>query len=160
MKLTREILEHLAPAARADIERQLGRAVVGPPVPGMRKPRARRGSGETGLVKAIRAYLSLRGIRTERRNTGILRNPAGQPIKFGQTGAADLSATLPGGRRLEIEVKNAVRKLTDGQRTWLLEQHRAGAVVLVVRPADWQAQCDAVLAGGPMPPETARELGL
>lgn len=55
------------------------------------------------------------GIVLQRQNTGLATNPKGQKVRFGQPGNADLTGTLPDGRRLEIEVKKPGKTPTDLQ---------------------------------------------
>jgi hypothetical protein len=54
-------------------------------------------------------------LRLWRANTGVAFNPRGRAVRFGVPGQADLSGILAGGRRLEIEIKNARGKQTPEQ---------------------------------------------
>lgn len=64
-----------------------------------------------GVLQALRVF----GIDAARQNTGAATNPRGQVVRFSQKGAADVSATLPDGRRLEIECKRVGKRPTREQ---------------------------------------------
>ena len=107
--------------------------------------------GETALKQHI--WLAL-GSRPELgkyavRNRGAAADRRGQLVRFGDfPSAADITGILPDGRRVELEVKTAVGRLTEGQRDF-------GAMILankgvwaVVRSADEAiAVVEAALAG-------------
>lgn len=64
-----------------------------------------------GVLDACRVL----GISVQRQNTGMATNPKGKKVRFGVAGNADISGTLPDGRRLEIEVKRPGKRPTDEQ---------------------------------------------
>lgn len=49
-------------------------------------------------------------------------------VRCGQTGMADLHGTLPGGRRIEVEVKRPGNTPSAAQAEWLRTQRALGAV--------------------------------
>lgn len=55
------------------------------------------------LYDAARAF----GVVLDRQNTGAAVNPKGRLVTFGVPGTPDLTGTLPGGRRLDVEAKRS-----------------------------------------------------
>jgi hypothetical protein len=70
---------------------------------------------EADVLKGVLAALRIFGIDAQRQNTGMAFNPKGQPVRFGEPGNLDISATLHDGRRMEIEVKRPGQKPTPEQ---------------------------------------------
>lgn len=58
------------------------------------------------------------------------------PIHFGVTGQADLSGIIPGGTRIEIEVKQKDGRTSKEQQAWGAMIQRFGGVYVVARSVD------------------------
>ena len=92
----------------------------------------------------ILGRLGARGdVRLFRANVGAGRTFAGDPIRWGISGQADLngwvSVELAGKRRalrLEIEVKRPGGKQTEEQRTWQAACERHGVIYILATSAD------------------------
>lgn len=96
---------------------------------------------ETALVKAAIEFLRLRpsAIATNaprilcwRNNTGVLRNPVGQPVRFGIAGSSDILGIIPpDGQFLAAEAKMPGCQPTPAQKAFLSEVEEAGGLALV-----------------------------
>jgi hypothetical protein len=62
-------------------------------------------------------------------------------VRFGIPGQADLTGLLPGGVRLEVEVKGAAGRQTEEQRAFQRMIERFGGVYVLARSVDdvWAA---------------------
>ena len=96
-------------------------------MPTVKKPR------EGDLVKVIRQYLELQGAVVIRNNSGCLRDATNRPVRFGETGSADLVCCLRGGRYLAVEVKGPKGRLRPSQAVWLDRVRSAGGLAVVAR---------------------------
>lgn len=85
---------------------------------------------ERDVLRGVLDCLKVFGIEARRQNTGAATNPAGRLVRFGQPGQADVTGTLPWGRRLEIEVKAPGKRPTAKQLEYLRATNEAGAVGL------------------------------
>src|SRR5262245_22670623 len=92
---------------------------------------------EKDVLKAVRDWLFVKGIFSLRNNSGVLRNGADRPVKFGQPGSADLLLCYTGqhvrGVFVAVEVKGPRGALTPLQESWLAAVRKAGGKALVVR---------------------------
>lgn len=102
---------------------------------------------ETDIVRAIRAYLRLRGFRIYRRNTGGAYNASLQFVRFSEPGSADLYGREIGtGRTIEVEVKrpggrtNLKRQLQ--QQAWLDLARQDGCIAFRAASVE---ECEAAL---------------
>lgn len=68
------------------------------------------GHTENQTVQQVHDAAALFGLRLERRNVMVARNPSGRPVACGEPGECDFTATIPGGpnkgRRLSLELKH------------------------------------------------------
>ena len=89
---------------------------------------------ESSIQKAVLQLLKMRGVVHYRMNSGVMRNPAGRPVRFGFVGCPDIWAIVPnsGGRLLTIEVKRPGGKPTESQAEVMAGLSAAGAAVLVI----------------------------
>jgi hypothetical protein len=101
--------------------------------------RRKRGE-ETGLVRQILEYLSLRGIWAYRVNTGALRDSTGRPVFFGVKGHPDIVARLKprrgsngSGRVVWIEAKSSKGVLSENQKEWQKKSDTYGDVFIVAK---------------------------
>ena len=96
---------------------------------------------EKSIQNAIlRTFGTRPDMRIWRMNTGAARY--GQTtVHFGVPGQADLSGILPGGIRLEIEVKSGSWKQSDDQLAYQQMIQRFGGVYVLARSVDdvWRA---------------------
>lgn len=83
---------------------------------------------EAEVLAAVVACLRIYGVQVERQNTGAGTNPSGRLVRFGRKGNADLTGTLPGGRRIEVEVKAPGKRPRPEQLRRLIEHNAQGAV--------------------------------
>lgn len=93
---------------------------------------ARRRNPETDLMKAMLDLLHVRGCQARRRNVAGKRPFVGTNgktywVQCGTSGEADLSGTLPDGRRIEVEVKVPGNRPTPEQFAYLREVESYGA---------------------------------
>lgn len=84
-------------------------------------------------MNEVLATLALFGVAADRRNTGVARYPGaggrgGRFVRFSHRGDPDISATLPDGRRLEIEAKATGERPTRAQWERILYYRASGAV--------------------------------
>lgn len=63
------------------------------------------GRTEAQVMAAVIDAARILGIDMDRQNTGGFLNPRGQYVACGKRGNADLTGMLPGGRKLDVEVK-------------------------------------------------------
>lgn len=92
---------------------------------------------EATLQRLILARLNaLPGVHVWRSNTGAARGPDGRLIRFGVAGQADITGLLPGGRRLEVEVKTRTGRVRPEQRQFqdLITAH--GGLYILARSLD------------------------
>jgi len=96
-----------------------------------------------GVVQACLA----RGVPIRRQNTGAMM-VEGRFVRFGKAGNSDLTGIVPGGRRLDVEVKRPGRRPTPQQIAYLQEVNRFGGVGLWTDDADvFGRWLDAILLG-------------
>lgn len=81
----------------------------------------------------LRAFATRDDVRLWRANCGAAETATGRIIKFGIKGQADLSGILPGGIRLEIEVKTATGRQSADQRAFGEMIKRWGGVYVLAR---------------------------
>lgn len=90
---------------------------------------------EVDIQRAVMDYLTARGFRMFRRNTGVMRatyKGKTRIVRFSQVGAADLYGWHRGsGRHIEVEVKGPGGVLTPEQAAWLENARADGAVAFV-----------------------------
>jgi hypothetical protein len=88
----------------------------------------------SGCLAACRAL----GIAAERRNVGQMK-VGGRTVRFGRTGAADITGTIPRGlhqgKRLEIEVKRPGERPRPAQLERLTETRAAGGIAFWIDDA-------------------------
>lgn len=80
-------------------------------------------------------------MRLWRANTGVARMGPRRMVRFGVPGQADLTGILPGGLRLEIEVKTTTGEQTPEQRNYQRIIERFGGVYVLARSVEdvWAA---------------------
>jgi len=93
----------------------------------------------------LRAFGTKRWMRLWRANTGVARI-GNRVVRFGVPGQADLTGILPGGRRLEVEVKSPEGIQTDDQRNFQRMIERFGGVYVLARSVE-DVQCALANAG-------------
>ncbi|MFP4145893.1 MAG: VRR-NUC domain-containing protein [Phycisphaeraceae bacterium] len=85
----------------------------------------------------LRTFATRRDVRLWRQNTGAApyRDAKGQKrlVRFGVPGQADLSGILPGGVRLEIEVKGPKGRQSHEQQAFQRMIERFGGVYVLAR---------------------------
>ncbi len=98
---------------------------------------------ETQLVAWCLRSLALRGLSCWRQNTGAMRLPDASKragyrfIKFGKTGAADITGLLRDGRRIEVECKIGSNKQSPEQVEFQrIIEHNNGIYLLVYSAQD------------------------
>ena len=97
---------------------------------------------EHDMMRLILARLNLiPGVLAWRQNTGAARTPSGGFVRFGVPGQADITGLLPGGRRLEIEVKAPGGRTTREQDTFGARILEHGGVYIVARTLDEALAC-------------------
>ena len=93
----------------------------------------------------LRAFGTIPQLRLRRANVGVARIGR-RVIRFGVPGQADLTGILPGGLRLEVEVKSARGRQSTEQRTYQRMIERFGGVYVLARSAeDVRAALEAYL---------------
>lgn len=91
---------------------------------------------ETDLQRAILERLALiPGLVVWRSNTGVSRS-GGRFVRFGIKGQGDITGLLPGGKRLELEVKLPGGKVSPEQVEFGARINAAGGLWAVVRSVD------------------------
>lgn len=80
-------------------------------------------------------------MRLWRQNTGMARMGPRRMVRFGVPGQADLTGILPGGIRLEIEIKTNFGQQTTEQRNYQRMIERFGGVYVLARSVEdvWEA---------------------
>lgn len=93
---------------------------------------------ESDIQRLIMLALSEAGCLIWRNNTGVLKNAAGIPIKFGLcVGSSDLIGIAPGGRFLAVEIKTPTGKPTPEQTRFLEAVRARGGIAGIARsPAE------------------------
>jgi hypothetical protein len=94
---------------------------------------------ESEIKRDILVRLGSRAdIRIWNNPTGVARSVDGEErvMRFGVPGQADLTGVLPGGRRLELEVKTPVGRQSEQQRKFEAMVRRFGGLYLLVRSSD------------------------
>jgi hypothetical protein len=88
----------------------------------------------------IRMFGSRSDMRIWRANTGVARHQT-RTVRCGVPGQADLTGILPGGTRLEIEVKSPTGHQSPKQRNYEAMIRRFGGVYVLARSVDdvWRA---------------------
>jgi hypothetical protein len=95
----------------------------------------KRRTPEGDVLKAVLDCLGLWGIDANRQNTGAMPNAKGRLVRFGRPGDPDITGTLPGGRRLDLEVKAPGKRPTPEQLDRLRLANDQGAVGLWIDDA-------------------------
>jgi hypothetical protein len=89
---------------------------------------------ESDIQRLIMLALSEAGCLIWRNNTGVLKNAAGIPIKFGLcVGSSDLIGIAPGGRFLAVEIKTPTGKPTPEQTRFLEAVRARGGIAGIAR---------------------------
>lgn len=92
---------------------------------------------ESTIQKKIMIALSMAGCVIWRNNTGVLKNEAGIPIKFGLCkGSSDLIGICPDGAFLAVEVKTATGKVSPDQRRFIAQVQTYGGRAGVARSVE------------------------
>lgn len=93
----------------------------------------------------LRRYGSRQDMRLWRANTGAA-TLHGHHVRFGIPGQADLTGMLPGGRRLEIEVKSATGRQTVDQVNFQKMIEKFGGLYILARSVE---DVDAAIGSNP-----------
>ena len=93
---------------------------------------------EADIQRSIMLALSQAGCLIWRNNAGILKNPAGIPIKFGvgNPGGSDLIGIAPGGRFIAIEVKTTKGRATPEQIRFIEAVKNHGGIAGIARSVE------------------------
>ena len=93
---------------------------------------------EQDIQRLIMLALSEAGCLIWRNNTGVLKNAAGIPIKFGLcVGSSDLIGLTPTGRFLAVEIKTPTGKATPEQIRFIEAVRARGGIAGIARsPAE------------------------
>lgn len=95
---------------------------------------------ETALVKAAIDFLTMKGIRAWRENSGGMtatHNGKKRFVKFsGAPGKSDIIGILPNGRFLAVECKTGKNKPTEIQQAFLAMVKDAGGLAIVAWDLD------------------------
>ena len=93
---------------------------------------------EQDIQRLIMLALSEAGCLIWRNNTGVLKNAAGIPIRFGLcVGSSDLIGIAPGGRFLAVEIKTPKGKATPEQLRFIEAVRARGGIAGIARsPAE------------------------
>lgn len=93
---------------------------------------------ESDIQRLIMLALSEAGCLIFRNNTGVLKNAAGIPIKFGLcVGSSDLIGLTPTGRFLAVEIKTPTGKATPEQLRFIEAVRSRGGIAGIARsPAE------------------------
>ena len=93
---------------------------------------------EADIQRSIMLALSQAGCLIWRNNSGILKNPAGIPIKFGigNPGGSDLIGIAPGGRFIAIEVKTPKGRATPEQIRFIEAVKKHGGIAGIARSVE------------------------
>jgi hypothetical protein len=96
-----------------------------------------RGVKESSVMSAVDEYLTLKRIPYYRINSGALKTPRGQLVKFGSKGMSDIYAIGPAGISIWIECKRPKGgRLSEAQKEFLDCINRNGGVGIVVNSVD------------------------
>lgn len=93
---------------------------------------------EADIQRSIMLALSAAGCVIWRNNSGVLKNPAGIPIKFGigNPGGSDLIGIAPGGRFIAIEVKTPKGRATPEQIRFIEAVKKHGGIAGIARSVE------------------------
>ena len=93
---------------------------------------------ESDIQRLIMLALSEAGCLIWRNNTGVLKNAAGIPIKFGLcVGSSDLIGLTPTGRFLAVEIKTSKGRATPEQLRFIEAVRARGGIAGIARsPAE------------------------
>ena len=83
----------------------------------------------------LRAFGTKRWMRLWRANCGVAQMGS-RVVRFGVRGQADLTGILPGGVRLEVEVKSDRGRQTEDQRNFQRMVERFGGVYVLARSVE------------------------
>ncbi len=112
-------------------------ALLLPLVRDTKPKRRRRDVRHEELVKAVIEWLKSQGVRSWRCDTGVKAIVKGDRVAgyraYGTKGASDISGVMPGGRRLDVEVKTGSGRLSGAQVTFQDGVNDAGGLALVCR---------------------------
>ena len=97
--------------------------------------RSERNHPEKDLQNTILQYLQIKHIFAWRANTGAAKFGT-HFIRFGIPGMADITGILGDGRRLEIECKAPLGKLTPYQKDFLDRIKESGGCTIIARNLD------------------------
>jgi hypothetical protein len=96
-----------------------------------------RGVRENQVLNAVDEYLALKRIPHYRINSGALKTPRGQLIRFGSKGMSDFYAIGPDGISVWIECKRPKGgRLSEAQKEFLDCINRNGGVGIVVNSVE------------------------
>jgi len=84
----------------------------------------------------IRTFGTRSDMRIWRMNVGAAKFADGRAVQFGVPGQADLTGILPGGRRLEIEVKSATGRQSKDQKRYQKMIERYDGLYILARSVD------------------------
>ena len=89
---------------------------------------------ESDIQRLIMLALSEAGCLIWRNNTGVLKNAAGIPIKFGLcVGSSDLIGITPAGRFLAVEIKTCKGRATPEQLRFIEAVRARGGIAGIAR---------------------------
>ena len=93
---------------------------------------------ESDIQRLIMLALSEAGCLIWRNNTGVLKNAAGIPIKFGLcVGSSDLIGLTPTGQFLAVEIKTSKGRATTEQLRFIEAVRSRGGIAGIARsPAE------------------------
>lgn len=93
---------------------------------------------ESDIQRLIMLALSEAGCLIWRNNTGVLKNAAGIPIKFGLcVGSSDLIGLTPTGKFLAVEIKTCKGRATTEQLRFIEAVRARGGIAGIARsPAE------------------------
>jgi hypothetical protein len=92
---------------------------------------------ENSVINAVEEYLTLKRIPHYRVNSGALKTPRGQLVRFGSPGMSDFYAIGPAGISIWIECKRPKGgRLSEAQKEFLDCINRNGGLGIVVNSID------------------------
>ena len=94
--------------------------------------RARRGPLEKTIQARVVKWLERHGFFVWRNSTGTFRQ-GDRYVQCGIPGQADITGILPGGRRLEVEVKTATGRASKAQLRFREKIEAAGGLYVLAR---------------------------
>lgn len=117
------------------------------------KPQNLPAETEAEIVDQVLDACKILGLAIERPNTGaaVYQGTDGSKrhVRFGEAGDSDFRGTLPGGRRLGLEIKRPGQKPTPEQYRKLHQLNEAGAVGMWTDAPDlFLKYMPVVIAGG------------